>query len=184
MPFPPPTQTALQIFDTQPAADQTTFQAGIPSTNKQQDSLAIILFSPNFQIIASLDNRNSQVTSSYTVEVNTGFSFSATQSISITSEVGINIDVVTASVSTTFALSFTEEWTTSTTKSMTFSCPPGETAFVYQGTLMYRVLMFDAETAQYSWSGGGAKGLTQILLTSSTPIGTMPSDSVSFNQAA
>ena len=180
MPFPPPTQTALKIFDTQPAASASTFAAGIPSTNTRSDSLAIILFSPNFQIIASLDNKSSQITSSYTVEVNTGFSFSTTQSISITADVGVNIEVVTASLSTTFALSFTEEWTSSTTKSMTFSCPPGETAFVYQGTLMYRVLLLDADSAKYSWSGSAAKGLTQILLTSNVPLGTMPSNSVTF----
>jgi len=180
MPFPPPPSASLQIFDTQPTPDQTTFNAGIPSTNTQQDSLAIILFSPNLQIIASMDNSNSQATSSYTVAVTTGFSFSTTQTISITEEVGINIEVVTAKVSTTFALSFTEQWTTSTTKSMTFTCPPGQKAFVYQGTLMYRVLMFDAETAQYSWSGDSAKGLSQVLVTSSVPLGNMPSDGVTI----
>ena len=177
MPFLPPA-SALQIFDAQPAADQTTFSAGVPGTSTEYDSLAIILFSPNLQIIASLDNTNSQVTSSYTVEVSTGFSFSAQQTISITSEVGINIEVFTAKVSTTFALSFTEQWTTTTTKSMTFSCPPGQKAFVYQGTLMSRILVFDAKTAQYSWSGDAAKGLTQVLLTSSDPIDAMPSKSV------
>ncbi len=183
MPFPPPPSSGLQVFDALPPADQTTFAAGIPSTNNQQDSLAIILFSPNLQIIASLDNTNSQVTSSYTVAISTGFSFSSTQSVSITEEVGVNIEVVTEKTSVTFALSFTEQWTTSTTKSMSFSCPPGEKAFVYQGTLMYRILQFDAATAQYSWSGDTAKGLTQVLLTSSTPVGNMPSNSVSIQPA-
>jgi hypothetical protein len=182
MPFPPPVQNTLKIFDGEPAATQTTFSAGIPGTNNQQQSLSIILFSPNLQIIASMDNTNSQATSSYSVEVTTGFTFSTTQSISISSEVGINIEVVCAKITTTYALSFTEQWNSSTTKSMTFTCPPGAMAFVYQGTLMSKVLVFNAETAQYSWSGSASKALTQVILTSSTPIGTVPSNSITFKQ--
>jgi hypothetical protein len=179
MPFGPPSQ-ALQIFDTVPTPSQTTFNSGVPSTSTQQEELSIILYSPNLQIIASLDNTNSQVTSSYTTEVTTGFTFSSTQSLSITEELGINIEIVTEKTSVTFALSFTEEWTSSTTKSMTFSCPPGQKAFVYQGTLMSQVLKFDPATATYSWTGSPAKALTQVLLTSSTPIGSAPSNAVTI----
>lgn len=179
MPFPAPTQK-LQIFPSEPPPCQATFAAGVPGTNTQQQSLAIILYSPNLQIIASMDNTNSQVTSEYTTSVTTGFTFSSTQSLSITEEVGVNIEVVSEKTSVTFALSFTEEWSTSTTKSMTFSCPPGQKAFVYQGTLVSKVLQFDPATATYSWSGAAAKALTQVLLTSSTPVGTVPSSAVTI----
>ncbi len=179
MGFPGPGNT-FKIFDAMPAATASTFAAGIPGITTQQQEVAIIMFSPNLQIIASLDNTNSQVTSSYTVDVTTGFTFSSTQSVSITEEVGVNIEIVTASVSTTFALSFTEEYSTSTTKSMSFSCPPGQKAFVYQGTLMSRQLVFNAQTAQYSWGSAPAKALTQVLVTSATPIGTVPSGPVTI----
>jgi len=180
MPFPPPKTNVLKIFDDQPAADEATFNAGVLGTNTQEESLSIILFSPNLQIIASLDNTNSQVTSNYQTSVSHGFTFSTTQSLSITAEVGISIEVFTAKVSTTFALSFTEQWSTTTTKSMTFSCPPGKKAFVYQGTLMSRILKFDAATAQYSWGGAPGKALTQVLVTSETPIGDAPSSPVTI----
>jgi hypothetical protein len=179
MPFGPP-QTALKIFDAQPAANETTFNSGIMGTNTQQQSLSIILFSPNLQIIASLDNTNSGVTSNYQTSVSHGFTFSATQSISITAEVGVSIEVVSAKVSTTFALSFTEQWSTTNTKSMTFSCPPGKKAFVYQGTLVSRVLTLGAGDAQYSWLGAPAKALTQVLVTSDVPIGDAPSNPVTI----
>jgi hypothetical protein len=182
MPFPPSTPK-LQIFATEPVAGQTTFNAGIPGTSTQDASIAIILFSPNLQIIASMDNTGSQATSSYTVEVSTGFSFSATQGISITTEMGINIEVVCAKMSITYALSFTEQWTNTTTKSMTFTCPPGQKAFVYQGTLMSKILVFDAKTAQYSWSGAAAKALTQVLVTTSAPIDVAPSSNITIQQA-
>ena len=183
MPFPPPKSDKLQIFDTQPAATNTTFQAGVLATSTQQESLSIIMFSPNLQMIASLDNTNSSSTSTYETSVSTGFTFSTTQSISITEEVGVNIEVVTEKTSVTFALSFTEQWTTTRTTTMSFTCPPGKKSFVYQGTLMSKILHFDPATATYSWSGSTAKALTQILVTRDTPIGNAPSNSVSIRSS-
>lgn len=181
MPF-PGQPSKFTIFDSLPALSQTSFEAGLRGTNTQQKDISIIMFSPNLQIIASLDNTRSKVTSEYTVEVATGFTFGSSQSLSITTEVGVNIEVFTASVSTTFALSFTQEWSKTTTKSMTFSCPPGEKAFVYQGTLLSRVMVFNPATAIYTWDSTASKALTEVLTTSSTPIGNVPSGSVNFKQ--
>lgn len=180
MPFPPPPSHKLKIFDSLPPTTQDTFNAGVPIAATEQQACAIILYSPNLQIIASMDNTNSQVTSNYETSVTHGFTFSSTQSVSITEELGINIEIVTEKTSVTFALSFTEQWNTSTTKSMSFSCPPGKKAFVYQGTLMSRILALDSETAQYDWKAAGGKALTQVLVTSETPIGAAPSNTVSI----
>ncbi|MBF0145338.1 MAG: hypothetical protein HQL84_05665 [Magnetococcales bacterium] len=182
MGFPPPVKHELQIFDSLPAANETTFNAGIPGLNTENVAVSIILYSPNLQIVASLDNTNSSVTSTYTTSITQGFTFSTTQSVSITESVGVSIEVVTASVSTTFALSFTEQWSTSTTKTMSFSCPPGKKAFVYQGTLMSQSLKFDSGSNTYTWSGEAAKALTQVLVTSDTPIGIAPSSQVTINR--
>lgn len=179
MPFPPP-RTTFQLFDTQPAPTQSTFAAGIPGINTQQQSLSVVMFSPNLQMIASMDNTNSQVTSSYSVDVTTGFTFSSTQSFSITEEVGVNIEIVSEKTSVTFALSFTEQWSTSTSKTMSFSCPPGEKAFVYQGTLMSRILVFNPQDGSFAWNGDAARALTQVLVTSATPIGSAPSNPVTI----
>jgi hypothetical protein len=174
MVFPPP-KVKLTIFDTQPTPSVATFQAGIPAKSTSQQSLAIILYSPNLQLIASLDNTNSAASTTYSSSVTTGFTFSSTQSISITEEVGINVEVFTEKTSITFALSFTEQWSTQKTTSMSFTCPAGQKSFVYQGTLVSQLMVFDAGSAQYSWSGDAAKALTQILVTSNTPIGAAPS---------
>ncbi|EPX82293.1 hypothetical protein [Salipiger mucosus] len=181
MGFGPPSGHELKIFDTVPPATDSTFKAGVPSTATQQEALSIILFSPNLQLIASLDNTGSKVTSSYTTSVTTGFTFSSTQSLSITEEIGVNIEIVTEKTSITFALSFTEQWSKSTTQSMTFSCPPGELAYVYQGTLMSRVLELDAESAEYKWYTPTSRALTQVLVTKDTPIGKAPSNPVTLS---
>lgn len=177
MPFPPP-KTKLQIFTTEPPADQATFASGLSATDTRQSLLAIILFSPNLQLIASLDNTNSGAETSYSTSVSTGFTFTASQSISITEEVGVNIEIVTEKTSVTFALSFSESWNTTTTTTNTFTCPAGQKVFLYQGTLMSKVLQFNASDGSYAWTGAAGRGLTQILLTSSTPVGAAPSNQV------
>ncbi|HZX54099.1 MAG TPA: hypothetical protein VFE86_05440 [Ilumatobacteraceae bacterium] len=179
--IPPPETNSVTIFDTDPGpATEVVFNQGILSTNTDNESLSIVLFSPNLQLIASLDNTQSEVTSTYTTSISHGFTFSSTQSLSITNEVGVNIEVVSAKVSVTFALSFTEQWTTDQTRSMTFECPPGKKAFVYQGTLMSKLMSFSAADAQYTWVSAASKALTEVLVTTDTPIGSAPSNAVSI----
>jgi hypothetical protein len=135
-------------------------------------------------MLISLDNTGSDADGSYSSSVTTGFTFSTTQSISIATSVGVNIEIVTASVTVTFALSFTEEWSTSTTKTMTFNCPAGKKAFVYQGTLMSRILSFNAGSGTYTWFTAPAKALTQVLVTRNAPIGLAPSNPVTITPSA
>jgi hypothetical protein len=181
MAIPPPPQSGLEILPTDPGPPtQATFEIGIPSTNTEDQSLSIVLFSPNLQIIASLDNTGSDATSTYSVSVSHGFTFSTTQSLSITEEVGVNIEIVTEKTSVTFALSFTEQWSTTETRQMSFSCPPGKKAFVYQGTLMAKIMALDAANAAYSWVSAPSKALTELIVTTSTPLGSAPSNSVSI----
>jgi hypothetical protein len=178
---PPPNNSSVTIFDSDPGpATEVVFNQGILSTNTDNESLSIVLFSPNLQLIASLDNSQSQVTSTYTTSVSHGFTFSMSQTLSITEEVGVNIEVVTEKTSVTFALSFTEQWNTTETRQMSFQCPPGMKAFVYQGTLMSKLMSFSAANAQYAWVGAPAKALTEVLVTSDTPIGSAPSNTVSI----
>jgi len=181
MPIPPPPTPGVTIFPSDPgAATQTIFDQGIASTSTDIELLSIVLFSPNLQLIASLDNTNSDVTSSYTTSVSHGFTFSTTQSLSIATEVGVSIEIVTAKTTVTFALSFTEQWTTEQTRTISFSCPPGKKAFVYQGTLMSKLMKFDDATAQYSWVTAATKALTEVLVTTNTPVGTAPSNQVTI----
>ena len=184
MSFGSPTNT-LQIFPTAPALDQTTFSSGIPITIKGADggdNYSIILYSPNLQIIASMDNTTSKATSTYESTVTQGFSFGSSQEFSITENLGVSIIVVSVKASINFALSFTEEWNSTITKSMKFTCPAGEQAYVYQGILVARIMQFSGEDAVFSWNGNASTALTQVLVTSSTPIGSAPSNPVTIQQ--
>jgi hypothetical protein len=168
MPFPPP-QTKLTIFQTEPVPSETTFNQGVPATTTQSTGSSIILFSPDLQIVASFDNTGSDVTSTFETSISKGFTFGTTQGVSITASVEVSVEVVKVGVSTTFSLSFSEEWNTTTTKSISFSCPPKTKAFVYQGTLMSKIMVFDAQTGKYSWSGAAGRALTQVLVSRNQP---------------
>ena len=180
MPFGPPS-TSLTIFPSMPAAVAATYSAGIQAIGTNQSDVAVILYSPNLQLLASLDNSNADSDSSYSLSVTTGFTFSATESISISEEVGVSVEVVTEKTTISFSLSFTEEWSQSTTTTLQVDCPAGKKAFVYQGTLMSRQLQLDASTGQYNWVSAASKALTQIILSSRVPIGQAPSNTVTIN---
>jgi len=181
MGFGPPS-TKITIFDSMPDPTSATFSSGLPALSTQQESLAVIFYSPNLQMLISLDNSGSQAECSYSASVTTGFTFSSTESFSITDSVGVNFEIATANVSVTFALSFTEEWSKSTTKTMSFTCPASQKAFVYQGTLKSRILKFDPGTGDYSWYNAEAKALTEVLVTKGTPVDKAPSNSVSITK--
>lgn len=178
--MPIPIKSGFQILTSAPQPGQSTFNQGIPATSSAKEVLSIMIYSPNLQILLSMDNANSDADCTYETSVTQGFTFSSTQSVSISSEVGVSIEIVTAKVTTTFTLSFTEEWNTSTTKTMSFTCPAGKSAFVYQGTLMARVMKFDPSANTYTWYTAESKALSQVLVTSRTPIGIAPSNAVTI----
>jgi hypothetical protein len=148
------------------------------TTTGYADAVGFVAVDWRLQLVASLGNTQSGATTSYSTAVSRGFTFSTTQSLSISEEVGVNIEIVTEKTTVTFALSFTEEWTTTETKTISFECPPGKKAFVYQGTLMSKLMTFSADTAQYTWASAPSKALTEVVVTTELPIGSAPSNPV------
>lgn len=184
MTFGPPAENELRIFSSEPPPNSETFAGGIPSNATQSHADSIILFSPNLQILISLDNTNSDAQSDYQTSVSRGFTFTTSQELSIKQTLGLTFDILTASVEVGFALSFSESWETTETKTMSFTCAPGKKAFVYQGTLMSRVLRFDSGTGNYNWVSARAQALTDVLVTSRVPIGKAPSNPVSIKPSS
>ncbi|MTJ81251.1 MAG: hypothetical protein F8N37_09560 [Telmatospirillum sp.] len=174
----PPPKASLTIFPSMPTETQDTFSKGVQALGTNGQQISLILFSPNLQLVASMDNSNSDATCSYQVSVSTGFTFSSTQSFSISETAGVSIEVVTVETTITYALSFTEQWNTTRTETMTFDCPAGKKAFVYQGTLMSRQLGFNTQTGKFAWTTPAATALTELLVTSRTPVGRAPSNPV------
>jgi len=157
---------SFKIFDSMPGPTSDTFDAGLKATvGSDGKDYSIIIYSPNLHLVGSLDNTGSDSSSSYSTSITHGFTFSMSQSLSISSTVGVSIEIVTASVTTTFSLSFSETWNTSETKSVSVDCPAGKRAFIYQGVLNSRVMIYDADTGEYAWHTQEGKAMTEVLVT-------------------
>jgi len=61
---------------------------------------------------------------------------------------------------------------------LSFDAVPGRS---FQGEISLISPYVNAETATFSWSGAAAKALTQVLVTTATPIGSAPSNPVTIS---
>lgn len=165
----PPGPSKLKIFDALPPADADTFRQSLPTLSNTDVLQAIVLYAPNLQNVGSIDNTTSAATTTYSQSVTSGFTFSTTQTFSAQLAVEASIEVVKASLTVGFSLSFTEEWSKSKTTTIEFSVPPGKLAFTYQGYLLTALLQFDASSGKYSYLST-ARFLTDVLATSEAPL--------------
>jgi len=159
----------VKIFDAQPPADEDTFRHSLPLVPKTNFQDVIVMYAPDLQNIGSIDNTKSQVTTTFEKSITTGFTFSTGQTIGTEAKFDVSAIVATAEVSVSFSLSFTEEWSKSTTESMSFSVPPGEKAFTYQGTVVAARLRFDSGKGTFTYLDK-ARCLTTVLATTTDPI--------------
>lgn len=174
----PPKNTTLTIYPNLPAATADTYQHSLPLNATTDKLQALVLFAPDLQEIGSIDNSTSSVTTSYSKSIMTGFSFSSTQSLGITAGFEVSVEVVKASVSVNFTISFTEQYSTQTTETVQFSVPGGKKAFLYQGTIRSRILEYDPVANTYSYKEIG-KFNSSIYATSDVPI--VPKATVTFS---
>lgn len=165
----PPKKTKVQIFTARPAPTEDTFLKSLPKVATQEKLQAIVMFAPDLQLIGSIDNTNSEVTTTYEKSVTSGFTFTMGQELSISAN--FEADVVVAKVGGSIGLSFTftEEWSSSTTESMSFEVPAGKKAFTYQGYLMAQILEYDASSGTYTYKEA-ARLLSNVLATSAIPL--------------
>ncbi len=165
----PAKDTSVEIYATRPPADATTFRRSLPLVADSQKAQVIVLFAPDLQSIGSVDNTRSQATSTYEKSVSTGFTFSMSQEINVSSEFEAGIVIAKGKVTVGFSLSFTEEWNTTTTETLSFAVPPGELAFTYQGTLRSQILEYDPAVDRYTYRSQ-ARFLSPVMATTNEPI--------------
>lgn len=165
----PPKPTQVKIFTARPPADEDTFRASLPKIATQDKLQVIVLYAPNLQNVGSIDNTSSDVTTTYEKSVTTGFTFSMSQQLSVEAYFEAGVEVVKAGIKIGLTFTFTEEWSTSTTETMSFAVPGGKKAFTYQGFLMAQILEYDAKSGAFAYKET-ARLLSNVLATSATPL--------------
>lgn len=165
----PARPTVVKIFDALPPADAATFKQSLPLVATENTLEAVVLYAPNLQNIGSIDNTLSDTTTIYTESVTSGFTFSTAQELGLEAVFSADAIIAKASISVTLTFTFTEEWSKSTTESMSFSVPPGKKAFTYQGYLMAKHIVYDAQSGTFKY-GTGARMLSNVLVTTAAPV--------------
>jgi hypothetical protein len=163
----------VTIFTTRPPADQTTFKQSLPKIATEEELQVIVLYAPDLQNVGSIDNTNSDVTTTYEKSVTSGFTFSMEQQLGVEANFEAGIVLAKGGVKVSLSFTFTEEWSTSSTESMSFSVPGGKKAFTYQGYMMAQILSYDASTGAYKYKDT-ARLVSNVLATSPVPLTGTP----------
>lgn len=167
----PPVGHKIKVFDTRPQPSKDTFDQGaLLISDKPTEQLSMILYSQNLQNIGYIDNLASDATTTYEKSVTIGFVFSTSQSIATEVAAEFDIEFVKASVKITLTLTFTEEWSKSTTETYSFQVGPGKEAYTYQGYVRSQVLRHDLTNDTYAWVGTEGTLFTPALVTRNQPI--------------
>lgn len=165
----PPEKTKVEVFPSLPPADHSTFIHSLPLVNKADYVDVIVLYAPDLQNIGSIENTDSPATTTFQKSVTSGFTFSTTQELSVTANFEVSVEIVKAGVSIGLSISFTEQWSKSTTETMSFTVPPKAMAFTYQGYMMSALLRYDPSDNTYSYRET-ARFLTSVIATSEKPL--------------
>ncbi|SHG95909.1 hypothetical protein [Streptoalloteichus hindustanus] len=159
----------VEILTSRPTVlNSEVFDKGLPLPATEQKMSAVILYAPTLQIIGSLDNTNSDAATSWSRSVTTGFTFSTSVTIGVSTTAEVTVEFVKGSVTVSSSLTFSSQWSKSVTETMMFSVPAGKKTFMYQGYIWSEVL--DYENQQYSWAGERARCLTNVLVTTKSPL--------------
>lgn len=166
----PPKTKKLKIFEKLPPANQDTFNHGLPVISKNEYVDVIILYAPNLESIGTMDNSESDIQSTYSKSVTSGFTFTMGQKIGIGAEFEAGVVFAKGKFSVNFELSFTEQWNNSKTETFSFTAAPKSMGYTYQGYLLSRHLRYYPKTGSFKYEGEEGRFLSNILLTKSEPI--------------
>ena len=133
----------------------------------------MVVYAPDLENIGCIDNTGSDGQAQYSKTITSGFTFTAGQKISGGFKYGAGALFSKAEFNINFEISFTEQWNSSQSETVTFTVPKDSKAFLYQGYLRSAVLEFNTKTFQYSYKDQG-RFLSNIIKTTPKPIDTKP----------
>lgn len=161
----------VKIFNILPEATADTFKQSLIFQSTSKERKALVFYAPDLQNIGCIDNTGSEGSAEYAKSVTTGFELSSTVTLSQEAGAEANFEIMKASLKVTFSISFTAQYSKSTTETMTFSVPAGKKAFNYQGYMYTTVIVHNVGTAEYSYDNS-TRGtfFTNVLATSPNPL--------------
>jgi hypothetical protein len=166
----PPRSKKLKIFEKLPPANQDTFDQSLPVIAKDDFVDVIVLYAPDLQSVGAIDNSDSDIQTTYSKTIASGFTFSMSEKISVGAEFEAGVVFAKGKFSVGLEVSFTEQWNESQSETISFSAPGRKKAFTYQSYLLSRHLRFNPSDGSFKYSGSEGRFLTNVLKTTEAPI--------------
>ncbi len=174
-----PLDVDVKIYDALPPACEDTFIHSLPLEQTQNEIIStMVVYAPDLENIGCIDNTSSDGQAQYSKTITSGFTFTAGQKISGGFKYGAGALFTKAEFNINFEISFTEQWNSSQSETVTFTVPKDSKAYLYQGYLRSAVLEFNTKTFQYSYKDQG-RFLSNIIKTTPKPIDTKPAKLIS-----
>lgn len=164
-----PVKNNIEIFPSLPPATKDTFNKSLPVISTEDFVEVIVLNTPNLDNLGCIDNSNSDAESNYTKSITSGFTFATSQQFSVGFSCEATVEFIKAGYNIGFSITFTEQWSKSTTETIGFSVPEGKKAYIYQGYLRATKLRYLPKTDSYAYTED-AKFITNILTTTRAPL--------------
>lgn len=147
-----------EIFLTKPPENADTFRKSmfLKPTAKYID--AVVLYHTDMKLLHFLDNTDSSASTTYTLSVSKGFTYSMSQNISAGMEFETDFLFEKNKITIQLSLTFSETWNKMTTETLSFTVNGGERAYLYQGTVRSAILRYDAEKMTFHYLGRPYEG--------------------------
>lgn len=141
----------ITVYENRPVANKETFNSGLPVTAPGAYADSLIFYSPDLENVGYIDNRDSEVTTTYSRSVTVGFSHSS--EFSISSEVSMELDceIAKCGVKMGVSMTMTDEWNKSHEETVSYEVGAGKEAYLYQGKLRSVILRYDPKSGTYGY---------------------------------
>lgn len=142
-----------EIFLTKPPENEDTFRKSMflePTPNYID---AVVLYHTDMKLLHFLDNTNSTASTTYTLSVSKGFTYSMSQNILAGMEFETNFLFEKNKITVQLSLTFSETWNKTTTETVSITVNGGEKAYLYQGIVRSAILRYDAEKMSFHYLG-------------------------------
>lgn len=148
----PVPDSRVTVYKDLPAACYDTFIHALPLEQTENDILPVlVLFGPDLENVGFADNTGSKSSVSYSKTITSGFTSSLGFKLGAGIKMSAGVVFAKSEVTVNMEISFTAQWNTSQSETITYTIPGGEKAYLYQGCLHCAVLTYNVKTMQYHY---------------------------------
>ncbi len=165
-----PLTAEVTVYDSLPEPSRDVYIHSLPLQQTNNDYLnAIVFYEPDLEGIGCMDNTGSDAQAQYSKTITSGFSFTLSEKICVGAKFCADVLLAKAEFNINLEISFTEQWNSTQSETISFTVPKNSKAYLYRGNLSCALMKYDIKKQTYSYTEKG-RFLTNVIKTSPEPI--------------